>query len=185
MATLRNREAADRGATNTPIGLTNARELSMPTATQTPTTPTRRTAIGFSVAAFAAGLTVPALASAAEPDAELIARVDQMHREWTVTENIAAIQAQLPEGITDQSKAAEERMSLALDDWNASTDAIFAMEPRTLAGLAAKARALQHYIRCMVFSEIYRTADEQLATAEYEIQFAWSLADDLMRVGAA
>jgi hypothetical protein len=43
-----------------------------------PTTPTRRSAIGFSLAAFAAGLTVPALASAAEPDAKLTKLCDQL-----------------------------------------------------------------------------------------------------------
>jgi hypothetical protein len=37
----------------------------MPTAVQPHTTPTRRSAIGFSLAAFAAGLAVPKLASAA------------------------------------------------------------------------------------------------------------------------
>jgi hypothetical protein len=60
----------------------------MPTATQTPTTLTRRSAIGFSLSAFAAGLTVPVLASASltegvastdtlGADAELIALCDQ------------------------------------------------------------------------------------------------------------
>jgi hypothetical protein len=45
----------------------------MQVTTQPHTTPTRRSAIGFSLAAIAAGLTMPVLASAAEPDAELIA----------------------------------------------------------------------------------------------------------------
>src|SRR5580692_4637702 len=45
---------------------------------QTNQSPTRRTAIGFSLAAMAAGLTVPALASAAKPDAELIALCNRM-----------------------------------------------------------------------------------------------------------
>jgi hypothetical protein len=61
----------------------------MPTATQIPTTPTRRSAIGFSLAAFAAGLTVPKLAGAGRAegissidtlgaDAELIPLVDRI-----------------------------------------------------------------------------------------------------------
>ena len=45
---------------------------------QTNQSPTRRSAIGFSLAAMAAGLTLPALASAANPDAELIALCDQL-----------------------------------------------------------------------------------------------------------
>jgi hypothetical protein len=44
----------------------------MLTATQPNTTPTRRSALGFSAAAIVAGLTVPALAGAANPDAELL-----------------------------------------------------------------------------------------------------------------
>jgi hypothetical protein len=61
----------------------------MPTATNNNTTPTRRSALGFSLAAFAAGLTVPALASASPTegvastdtlgaDAELIALCNQL-----------------------------------------------------------------------------------------------------------
>jgi hypothetical protein len=45
----------------------------MPTATQTHTTPTRRSALAFSTAAIVAGLATPVLASAPDPDAELIA----------------------------------------------------------------------------------------------------------------
>ena len=45
---------------------------------QTNQSPTRRSAIGFSLAAMAAGLTVPVLASAANPDADLIALCDQL-----------------------------------------------------------------------------------------------------------
>jgi hypothetical protein len=46
----------------------------MPTATNNHTTPTRRTALGFSAAAFVAGLTTPTLARGVplSPDAELI-----------------------------------------------------------------------------------------------------------------
>jgi hypothetical protein len=52
----------------------------MPTATQPHTTPTRRSAIGFTLAALTAGLTVPVLASAAKPDAdaELINAYDRL-----------------------------------------------------------------------------------------------------------
>jgi hypothetical protein len=156
----------------------------MQTATDTHTTPTRRSAISFSAAALLAGLTVPTLVvTAANPDAELIARVDQMHREWAVTEDIANIVTE--EGITPESRAKDTLMVPALDDWNASTEIIFDMKPRTLAGLAAKARAVQHYIECMVFNRIDQTREEQFADAEFEIQFALSLTNDLIRVGAA
>jgi hypothetical protein len=50
----------------------------MPTATQPNTTPTRRSALGFSAAAIVAGLTMPALAGPANPDAELIALCDRL-----------------------------------------------------------------------------------------------------------
>jgi hypothetical protein len=42
----------------------------MPTATNTHTTPTRRSALGFSVAAIIAGMTTPVLAGGAGPNAD-------------------------------------------------------------------------------------------------------------------
>jgi hypothetical protein len=66
----------DRGACNTPTGLTKSTERVMPTATINHTTPTRRSALGFSVAAIFAGLTVPALAippMRQDQDAQLVA----------------------------------------------------------------------------------------------------------------
>jgi hypothetical protein len=54
-------------------------------------TPTRRSADGFSLAAFTAGLTVPALAEVANPDAELRDLVKTMDREWEVTEAIVVL----------------------------------------------------------------------------------------------
>jgi hypothetical protein len=58
----------------------------MPTATQTLTTPTRRSALGFSAAALFAGLTAPAIAGTTpDLDAELIALCDRfvsLQTEW-------------------------------------------------------------------------------------------------------
>jgi hypothetical protein len=65
----------------------------MPTATNTPTTPTRRSALGFSAAAIVAGFTLPALARPdATTDAELIALCSAFHevnRAWYVSEGSA------------------------------------------------------------------------------------------------
>ncbi|WP_158927060.1 hypothetical protein [Acidisphaera sp. S103] len=111
----------------------------MPTATNTPTTPTRRSAIGFSLAAMAAGLTVPALASAAKPDADakLIALYDQfvsLQTEWFL--------------LQDHDEHAPDfgpnhaRYEQVCDEQNRAADLIDKCgSPTTLAGCAAMARA--------------------------------------------
>jgi hypothetical protein len=58
------------------------------------------TAIGFSLAAFAAGLTVPALASAAEPDAELIAFAATLRENNAKLRKLQALDACTQMGLT-------------------------------------------------------------------------------------
>jgi hypothetical protein len=103
----------------------------MSQATQTPTTPTRRSAIGFSLAA---GLTAPALASEAEPEAELIRLCDLF------TQNEGK-QANLYVTVHD-----ERERDLALEplsvEWRGLLDQIERMDgPTTMAGAKAMARA--------------------------------------------
>ena len=116
----------------------------MSQATNTPTTPTRRAAIGLSVAAFAAGLTAPARAKASDalcstegahtPDAELIALCDRFVQNETK-------QASLYVTISD-----EDERDLALEplllEWRNLLDQIEQLDgPTTMAGAKAMARA--------------------------------------------
>jgi hypothetical protein len=91
----------------------------------THTTPTRRSAIGFSLAAFAAGLTVPVLASATEPDAELIRLCADFRRRWRDYNTIN----------TDLDSDEDPRWPLLL----AAEDRARDTEAQTVAGLIAKA----------------------------------------------
>jgi hypothetical protein len=109
----------------------------MQATTTKPTTPTRRSAIGFSLAAFAAGLTVPILASASPTegvgesptlgvDAELIAlcaEFQRVHTEWYAN----------PNEFSDEWEEIGYRRS-------AVTDRIVNIAAKSDAGRVAKAR---------------------------------------------
>jgi hypothetical protein len=101
-------------------------------ATQTPTTPTRRSAIGFSLAALAAGLTVPVLASATEPDAELIALAATLRANNAVIRRLEAMPEEHPDGTYDPLDKCRH------DGIERSGD----LTATTLAGLRAKAAIL-------------------------------------------
>src|SRR5271168_2828579 len=95
---------------------------------------TRRSALGFSAAAFVAGLTTPAIAGSPNPDAGLIALCDLF------TQNEAK-QASLYVTIRD-----DDERDLALEplteEWRALIDQIEQIEgPTTMAGARAMARA--------------------------------------------
>jgi hypothetical protein len=101
----------------------------MPTATQIPTTPTRRSAIGFSLAAFAAGLTVPVLASAAESDAKLIAFAATLRENNATIRALQALEACHPDGTyVPLDKCRHEAIAESCD-----------LTATTMAGLRAKA----------------------------------------------
>jgi hypothetical protein len=101
----------------------------MPTATNTHTTPTRRSAIGISLAAFAAGLTVPKLASAAEPDAELIALAAAIRANNATIRRLEAMPEEHPDDVY------EPLDKVRFDTIDRSGD----LTATTLAGLRAKA----------------------------------------------
>jgi hypothetical protein len=115
----------------------------MPTATQTNTTPARRSADGFSLAAFTAGLTVPALAAQPNPDAELIAigreaapLVDEFDR------HTAAFFA-LPEGDPAIERTAQAG-DQSFDRLRGLATQAAPLRATTLDGLAAKGILLRH-----------------------------------------
>ena len=100
----------------------------MPTATNTHT-PTRRSALQFSVAAFAVGLTAPALASV-NPDAELLAACTAFLASDARLKALAAGDLSL----TDGECGAE------LDRWCVAMERVTAISPRTPEGQRAKLR---------------------------------------------
>jgi hypothetical protein len=155
----------------------------MPTATNTHTTPTRRSALGFSVAAIVAGFTVPAIAGALDPDAKLRELVKTLNRQWEVSEIIAEEMHSLPGGITPQSKGAERRMDDALGGWWGTVDQIIETPASSPSGLRAKAEAVQRVMACMTFCETNRPKAEQLADADADDRLAWSLAADILALG--
>jgi hypothetical protein len=152
----------------------------MSQATNTHTTTTRRSTLGFSAAAIIADFTTPVLASAAVPDAKLLDLVKTMKRQWEVTEVIAVEMNSLPPGITPQSKDAEQRMDDALGDWYGTIEQIVDTPARSPIGLRAKAEAMQKLLACMTFTDTNRTKAEQLSDADTETRLAWSLAADLL-----
>ena len=144
------------------------------------TATTRRAALRSGVAALAAGLAAPAVATVPERDAELQSLVATLNRQWDVTEVIADEGNRLPPGITPQSRDQEHRLDEALSDWWETADQIAATPARSPIGLRAKAEAMQKILACMTFTERSRTKLEQLADADINERMAWSLAADLL-----
>jgi hypothetical protein len=101
----------------------------MPTATTSNTTPTRRSAIGFSLAAFAAALAVPAVASTPEPDAELIALAATLRANNAAIRRLEAMAEYHPDDAYDQLDKVRFDAIARSGDLTATT----------LAGLRAKA----------------------------------------------
>lgn len=103
----------------------------MPTANHDTITPTRRTALGFSVAAFAAGLAAPAvaLAGATNPDAELLS----VAADFMVSqERLWPSDRRMSTGLSDDEAGAE------IDRWYAAMDRVAELPARTPAGRRAK-----------------------------------------------
>jgi hypothetical protein len=99
-----------------------------------PETPTRRSAGGIGLAAIGATLIAPGLASAAEPDAELIALCDRL---------VANEQAQPGLHGTDGNEAAIDRaLELLYSEWDDLLAQIQRIDgPTTFVGARAMARA--------------------------------------------
>jgi hypothetical protein len=157
----------------------------MPTATINHTTPTRRSALGFSAAALFAGLTAPAIAASAstkpsahDPDADLLALCAEATRCEARIRHI------------DQHGVPGEDCDQACDAWNVAFDRL-AITPATALGLAAKADALRlALIRERMWSgEAKNVAD----AAKIEVNdmgqrdgwLARSLCDDILAMGSA
>jgi hypothetical protein len=160
----------DGGTTPRPR-LTINMETTMPTATQTPTTPTRRAAIGFSLAAFAAGLATPALASTPNPDAELIALGRAMEAAWIEEKRAFAADE-------DDSTLAQQ----ALLQTGTIVDQIEAVRATTIEGLAVKRRALAW---CFAGGPVTaeELCDQEFPTTDFRI--IASILDDLSAGSAA
>jgi hypothetical protein len=110
--------------------------LIMPTA-KNDHTPTRRSALGFSAAALAAGLTVPALAASSSPDAGLI-RLSAEAVTWKA--EFDALHA--TRKTVEQERQTEAQLD-ALFQWQFALmgKITAACPPSTMAGIAALARA--------------------------------------------
>jgi hypothetical protein len=158
----------------------------MLTATQPNTTPTRRTALGFSAAAIVVGLTTPTIAaiasrkpSAHDPDADLLALCAKATRCEARIRHI------------DQHGVPEEDCDQACDAWNVAFDRLAITPATTFAGLAAKADALRLApIRERMWSgEVKNVVD----AAKIEVNdmgqrdgwLARSLCDDILAMGSA
>jgi hypothetical protein len=106
----------------------------MPTATKQTTTPTRRTAIGFSLAAFAAGLATPALASTTTKPTGTT-RIADLNRQLRAlsdrhSELDTAI-TRMPEPKGPEWDAADTRLDQLLDEGLALQDEIMKFPRRT------------------------------------------------------
>lgn len=151
----------------------------MPTATQPHTTPTRRSAIGFSLAAMAAGLTVPALAKAADPDAELIALADRILANGAESHRISDEIDLMPAARPEDSQARDRRYEreirpLVAANWNMRMR-LAETRATTMDGFRAKARIVQEYNNCA----------PGYAESHQDDAMAWSLANDLLGVASA
>jgi hypothetical protein len=153
----------------------------MPTAVQTDTTSTRRSALGFSAAALVAGFTVPAIAGTLrrpDPDAELITLCAEAVR---CEDYIAHI---------DQHGSSEEDCAAACIAWDRTHSRVSKLQAVTLAGISAKARVLHlAVLRETVWSDGFDACrDKPEAISDYlraDGRIAWSLCDDILALRGA
>jgi hypothetical protein len=119
----------------------------MPKATNTSTT-SRRSALGVGLAAIAAGLAVPALASTKPDDVGLVALAKTLAEQKHIVDAIQAEDKLLPPVITPASRDQERRLDLAMDDWMATAELIAEMPARSMAGLRVKAGDVEMMFSC-------------------------------------
>jgi hypothetical protein len=110
----------------------------MPTAIQTTTTPTRRSAMQFGVGALIAGITAPIMASAAlSPDAELIKICDRLLRIKAAFNELFSRR-----NTVEQEDATEDELTALYDRKSLAVEELEELDPpTTLAGVKALARA--------------------------------------------
>jgi hypothetical protein len=127
--------------------------------------------LGFSLATLAAGLTVPALAQTANPDAELLAACEEAQRceAWRVRGN--------------ETGMSDEECDAVNDAWAAAFQRVADLPATTLAGLGAKAAALRTAVMEFVILGPGFTMDY----GDQHDQFAVAFCDDIIRMaeGAA
>jgi hypothetical protein len=115
--------------------------MNMSQATETNTTPTRRTALGFSLAAFVAGLTVPVLAGATpapDADAELLRQCAEC---LAVDAQLKAIDEYLVEEVDDDT------MNDLVVKWTGFRRTITAIPATTAEGRIQKAKVAFGHMR--------------------------------------
>jgi hypothetical protein len=139
------------------------------------TATTRRAALRSGVAALAAGLAAPAIASvtavAPDADAELIAAVADMAAAHAWNADHAA----LPANQTDDAE--DERVQ---DAWWEAADRIEALPATTPAGMRAKASAMRMAIERSVIHPC-----RPISEGEYHERLAYGLAADILGSAAA
>jgi hypothetical protein len=148
----------------------------MPTATSTHTTPTRRSALRFSVAAITAGLTASALAAAPGADADLLA----------LCAEAARCEARIRH--VDKHGTSDEECTQASNAWDETFTRLVDMPALTLAGVQAKASALQlATIRENMWSHSCETITEATGFVRGAIdgRLAYSLCRDILALTGA
>ncbi len=157
----------------------------MPTAINPNTRPTRGAALRFGGAALIAGLATAANAGTPNPDEALAELARRLLSEWDATEIIAREGKSLPPFITPQSEDQEQRLADAFDVWRDTVDEIVDIPARSMAGLVAKAAAMQNVLDRLVLTHRNEPKAQQLLDAKPGERLAWSLAADLLAVGGA
>jgi hypothetical protein len=145
----------------------------MPTATQTHTTPTQRSTLGFSVAAFAAALATPALAAGVNPDAELIAIGREAAPLVDEFDRYTAAFFALPDG-DPGIKRAGHAGDRSYDRLRELVAQAMPLRAATLNGLAAKAILLRH-LMLLEFGERHVFVSDETDLTD----LTWSLVSDL------
>ena len=135
--------------------------------------PTRRSALhGIGLASIAAGLAVPALASAKPDDGDasdpLVRLMKTMTEQKSIADAIAA--EKLPPKVSEGSEDKERRLSFAMDNWLATAEQMVDTPAQSPAGLQAKAEGFE-----LLFA--YFSSDDFL---NVEDRLALSLTRDLL-----
>jgi hypothetical protein len=142
-------------------------------ATKQHTTPTRRSALGFSAAAIVAGLTTPAVASTQpDADAELIAACAE------------AVQCEARFRHIDEHGTTEEDCADAGDAWDNAFLRVTGMHAMTAAGIRAKAYVLKlAIVRENAISSAGDEPIDSLPISGVDVGLGMSLVRDILALG--
>jgi len=135
----------DRGA---------ARAMPPPSRCEPPTSASVALAVGAAITSPAAkDASLSDTCSQSNPDAGLLALLVALERQNDLIAAIEEEGRQLPKGITHASRDQERRLERAMDRHAETVDRIIATPASTLAGLRAKAKALELATFDTVFSD--------------------------------